>query len=219
MSPHILDNVYKLHGLLESIISDRDKIFISRFWQELFNKLGISLHYSSSYHHQSDGQSERVNQCLENYLRSMCSEHPTHWSSWLPTAELWIDSKLYLSSKRTWPSDEEVERAIQVEQVKVPLGPMTRARVKRLNETLQTLVRAARESSGESKAIEVGAVAYKLLLPERARIHPVFHVSLLKKKIGNTQAIEATLPALDTADQCKLKPEKVLKRRATMRNL
>ena len=41
-----------------------------------------------------------------------------------------------------------------MEQVKVPLGPMTRARVKRLNETLQTLVRAARESSGEPKAIE-----------------------------------------------------------------
>ena len=50
--------------------------------------------------------------------------------------------------------DEKVERAIQVEQVKVPLGPMTRARVKRLNETLQTLVRAARKSSGEPKAIE-----------------------------------------------------------------
>ena len=50
--------------------------------------------------------------------------------------------------------DEEVEGAIQVEQVKVPLGPMTRARAKRLNETLQTLVRAARESSGEPKAIE-----------------------------------------------------------------
>lgn len=51
-------------------------------------------------------------------------------------------------------NDEEVERAIQVKQVKVPLGPMTRARAKRLNETLQTLVHAARESSGEPKAIE-----------------------------------------------------------------
>nr|XP_027076021.1 uncharacterized protein LOC113699863 [Coffea arabica] len=51
-------------------------------------------------------------------------------------------------------NDEEVEGAIQVEQVKVPLGPMTRVRTKRLNETLQTLVRAARESSGEPRAIE-----------------------------------------------------------------
>ena len=50
--------------------------------------------------------------------------------------------------------DEAVESAIQVEQVKVPLGPMTRARAKRLNETLQTLVRAIRESSGKPKAIE-----------------------------------------------------------------
>ena len=48
----------------------------------------------------------------------------------------------------------EVEGDIQVEQVKVPLGPMTRARAKRLSEALQTLVRAVRESNGEPKAIE-----------------------------------------------------------------
>ncbi|XP_071912354.1 uncharacterized protein [Coffea arabica] len=65
---------------------------------------------------------------------------------------------------------------------------------------------------------KVEAMAYKLLLLEGARIYPVFHVSLLKKKIGNTQPIEPSLPALDTADQCLLKPEKVLKRRATMQN-
>ncbi|XP_071901083.1 uncharacterized protein [Coffea arabica] len=67
-------------------------------------------------------------------------------------AEDEVDLRTNLSPKEG--NDEEVERAIQVEQMKVPLGPMTRARAKRLNETLQTLVRAARESSGESKAIE-----------------------------------------------------------------
>lgn len=58
-----IDNVYKLHGLPESIITDRDKVFTSNFWQELFKLIGTELHYSSSYHPQVEGQSERLNQC------------------------------------------------------------------------------------------------------------------------------------------------------------
>ena len=64
---------------------------------------------------------------------------------------------------------------------------------------------------------KVGEVAYKLKLPEGARIHSVFHVSLLKKRVGVTQAVESTLPELDAADQCLLRPEKVLQRRVIMR--
>ena len=45
-----LDHIYKLHGLPESIVTDRDKLFISKFWQELFRMIGTALHYSSSYH-------------------------------------------------------------------------------------------------------------------------------------------------------------------------
>ena len=63
---------------------------------------------------------------------------------------------------------------------------------------------------------KMGAVAYKLKLLEGARIHPVVHVSLLKKKVGITQTIASTLPELDVADHCFLKPEKVLKRRVIM---
>ncbi|XP_071919012.1 uncharacterized protein [Coffea arabica] len=62
---------------------------------------------------------------------------------------------------------------------------------------------------------KVGAVAYKLQLPAGARIHPVFHVSLLKKKIGNAQSTDPVLPAWDSSDQCSLQPEKILRSRAT----
>lgn len=56
-----LDNIYKLHGLPSVIILDRDRIFTSKFWQSLFRLAGTSLHMSTTYHPQSDGQTERVN--------------------------------------------------------------------------------------------------------------------------------------------------------------
>jgi hypothetical protein len=58
-------NIYKLHGLPSAIISDRDRVFTSNFWQQLFTLSDTQLLMSSSYHPQTDGQTERVNQCLE----------------------------------------------------------------------------------------------------------------------------------------------------------
>lgn len=94
-----LENVYKHHGLPTSIITDRDPIFTSRFWQELMNLIGIKLNMSSAYHPQSDGQTERVNQCLENYLRSMLIAQPQRWTKWLSLAQWWYNSNFHSSLK------------------------------------------------------------------------------------------------------------------------
>lgn len=56
-----VDNIYKLHGLPKSIVSDRDRIFTSHVWRELFRLTDTQLMMSSSYHPQTDGQTERVN--------------------------------------------------------------------------------------------------------------------------------------------------------------
>lgn len=63
-----MDHVYKLHGMPTSLISDRDRIFTSHSWKELFGLTGVQLRMSSAYHPQTDGQTERVNQCMETYL-------------------------------------------------------------------------------------------------------------------------------------------------------
>lgn len=87
-----MNNIFKLHGLPKVIISDRDKIFTSTVWTELFRLSDTALHMSSAYHPQTDGTTESINQCLEGFLR--CSVHscPKKWALWLPLAEYWYNT-------------------------------------------------------------------------------------------------------------------------------
>lgn len=73
------DQIYKLHGLPETTVSDRDSLPLSDFWQSLFKLSGTRLLYSSAYHPQTHGSTERINQCLHQYLRSLTGHSPKHW--------------------------------------------------------------------------------------------------------------------------------------------
>ena len=90
-----LNNVYRLHGLPTIIISDRDRVFTSTFWKELFRLADVSLQMSSSYHPKSDGQTERLNQTMETFLRCFANACPTKWSSWIPLAEFWYNASTH----------------------------------------------------------------------------------------------------------------------------
>lgn len=96
-----LDNIFKLHGLPRVIVTDRDPIFTSQVWQNLFKSLKVQLHLSTAYLPQTDGQAERVNQCLEDYLRCMCFANPKRWVHWLSLAEWWYNTSYHTSLKVT----------------------------------------------------------------------------------------------------------------------
>lgn len=96
-----IDNVVRLHGVPASIVSDRDKVFTSYFWKKLFTEIGTKLCYSTAYHPQTDDQTERVNQCLEQYLRCAVHDSPAHWKRWFPMAEFWYNSSYHTSLGNT----------------------------------------------------------------------------------------------------------------------
>ena len=83
-----LDNIVRLHGFPRSIVSDRDPRFLSHFWRELFSLTETTLRFSTANHPQTDGQTERTNRTLEQYLRIYARHNPSSWSKYLTTAEI-----------------------------------------------------------------------------------------------------------------------------------
>lgn len=85
-------NIFRLHGLPVSIVSDRDSKFISDFWQSLFAALDVKLKMSTAFHPQTDGQTERMNQFLEQILRNYVDFAGKNWDKLLTPAEFAINN-------------------------------------------------------------------------------------------------------------------------------
>ncbi|GJU65015.1 transposon ty3-G gag-pol polyprotein [Tanacetum coccineum] len=225
-----LDSIYKLHGMPELIVSDRDKVFISAFWKELFRALKVKLHMSTAYHPQTDGQTKVVNRCLEGYLRCMTGEQPKKWFEWPSLAELWYNTNFHTSINTT---PFEVVYG-QAPPIHVPyLGGLSK--VDAVDRTLlardeaiqvhkfhlQRLQNRMKQQADKSRFEReyvvgdmVGQAAYKLKLPIQAQIHNVFHVSQLKKYTRpplNDDLI--ALPQCDTKGSLLVQPIKLLDRK------
>lgn len=81
-----LHDVWQHHGLPESIVSDRGTLFVAEFWAALTTRLGVQLALSTAFHPESDGQTERTNRTIWQYLRQYVSSAQNDWSDWLPLA-------------------------------------------------------------------------------------------------------------------------------------
>jgi len=93
------DNVWKLHGLPKSIVSDRRLQFAVEMTRELNSMLEIKMKLSTVFHSQTDGQTERMNQELEQYLRFFIDHRQKNWPKWLALAEFAINNKIHLTTK------------------------------------------------------------------------------------------------------------------------
>ncbi|TYK14862.1 transposon Tf2-1 polyprotein isoform X1 [Cucumis melo var. makuwa] len=210
--------IVRLHGFPSSIVSDRDKIFLSHFWNELFKMAGTKLRRSIAYHLQSDGQTEVVNRGLETYLRCFCSERPREWILWLPWDEYWYNTTYQkaldmspfqvvygrkpptlLSYGERKTSDSSVDEQLRERDV-----ALDALREHLLNEKLSS------RYFGPYKILErIGEVAYRLELPADAVIHPVFHVSQLRKFASNQTNVLPTLQHVTEKLEWQSQSEKV----------
>ncbi|MDM1593402.1 integrase, partial [Escherichia coli] len=92
-----LKEIFRLHGLPRRIVSDRDPKFTSRFWTAFFKAVGTFLDLSTAYHPETDGQTERVNQVIEDILRSCCGREPKKWLSYLHLVEFAYNASYHRS--------------------------------------------------------------------------------------------------------------------------
>ncbi|GKV13463.1 hypothetical protein SLEP1_g24465 [Rubroshorea leprosula] len=205
-----MDEVVKLHGVLVSIVSDRDTRFLSHFWTSLQQALGTQLNFNTAFHPQTDGQSERTIQILEDMLRACVLDWKGSWDQHLSTVEFAYNNS-YQSSIRMAPFEalygrrcrspvywtEVGERSI--------LGPELVQQSSEIVQLIKERLRAAQsrqksyadrrtrdlEYIGPYPILErIGEVAYKLELPGNlAGVHNVFHVSLLRKYVPNPSHI------------------------------
>ena len=258
-----MDNIFKLHGMPHSIVSDRDAIFTSRFWQEMFQLSGTKLLMSSVYHPQLDGQTEVVNKWLEGYLRCFAGDRPKDWVNWLSMAE-WAYNTSEHSSTGFTPFElvygrpppkllpyEHGTTAVQAveDELKDREHILTLAR-ENLREA-QTRMKMYADKKQTEREFEVGdwvylrlrpyrqvtvavrrnlklapryfgpyqiiqrivTVAYKLDLPEGSKVYPVFHVSCLKKKIGDRVNPNPKLPEMMNDGRLSPELEEILDRR------
>jgi hypothetical protein len=93
--------VWKHHGTPRTVLSDRGPQFVADFTRELYRLLGIKLALSTAYHPQTDGQTERLNQELEQYLRLFVNERQDNWDDLLPFAEFEYNNHVHSSTQQT----------------------------------------------------------------------------------------------------------------------
>jgi hypothetical protein len=248
-----INNIFRLHGMPSSFVSDRGSVFTSEFFKHLCKVLQITQLLSTAYHPQTDGQTERVNRVMEDTLRHFISPTQDDWDKLLPLVEFAINNSKHESTKETpfflnfgihpsspiniqlpkpgstkyltkVPSVLRTVRNVQdsIKKAKQCLEAAqqrqkayadkrrtpTPAAIAVGNEVLLSTKYIALKHAGSKKLLPkfigpykvvqaINDVAFKLSLPTTlSRLHPVFHVSLLKPYLPSG-FVQPPAPILD----------------------
>ncbi|CAI7806813.1 unnamed protein product [Closterium sp. NIES-53] len=202
------DRIITIHGIPATLISDRDPKFTSKFWKELMGLLGTKLAMSFAYHPQTDGQTERLNQVVEQLLRTSCKDDVSHWDTQLRTLEFAYNNASHAATGKTpfflcygW-------------EPLTPQQPTTPAHVQAAHDFVTTMQQLWEKTQRHDHSIAVGdhvlldtrnlnlshlpsklwprfcgpflveaqvtPVTFRLRLPDTWKLHNAFHVQLLK---------------------------------------
>ena len=178
-----LQHVVRVHGIPESIVSDRDPIFTSHFWNRLLDLMQIKANRSTAFHPQTDGQTERLNSVLEQYLRIYTDYQQTDWAGLLPMAEFSYNNSKHFATKLTpfFANYGYNPRMSLISPSSDSLVPAADSYVTRLRDSHVTL---QRELLKARKAMEISANRKRRAAPDFV---PGQLVWLLRRNVATTR--------------------------------
>ncbi|GKB51714.1 putative reverse transcriptase domain-containing protein [Tanacetum coccineum] len=195
-----IKEIVSRHGVPISIISDCDSHFTSKFWQSLQSALGTQLDMSMAYYPETDGQSERTIQTLEDMLRACVIDFGKGWEKHLPLVEFSYNNNYHASIKAA-PFEAlygpEIIHETTEKIVRKPLEFQVGDRVMLKVSPRKGVIRFGKRGKLNPRYIgpfkifkRVGPMAYKLELPEElSNVHNTFHVSNLKKCLSDKSLV------------------------------
>ncbi|WRX25691.1 Integrase [Theobroma cacao] len=214
-----IDEIVRLHGVPVSIVSDRDPRFTSRFCSKFQETLGTKLKFSTTFHPQTDGQSEMTIQTMEDMLRACVMDFLRSWDRHLPLWNLLTTTASSLASIKVIRERLKIAQDMQksyVDKQRKDLEFEIDDRVFLKVSPWKGVIQFAKRGKlnpryiGPFRIIDrIRPVAYRLELPpELDRIHNVFHVSMLKKYVLDpSHILEA--PSIELHDDLKFEVQPV----------
>ncbi|KAK4400674.1 Transposon Tf2-11 polyprotein [Sesamum angolense] len=181
-----VSEIVRLHGVPVSIVSDRDPRFTSRFWGSLQGALGTKLHFSTAFHPQTDGQSERTIQTLEDMMRACIMEFKGNWDDHLPLMEFAYNNSFHSSidmapyealygRRCRSPVCWDIEGLRQLEGPELVQETVEKIQiVKKCLKAAQDRQKSYVDKHRREMEYEVGDKVF-------LKIHDVFHVSMLRR--------------------------------------
>ncbi|CAI7835283.1 unnamed protein product [Closterium sp. NIES-53] len=230
------DRIITIHGIPATLISERDPKFTSKFWKELMGLLGTKLAMSSTYHPQTDGQTERLNQVVEQLLRTACKDDVSHWdiqreplTPLQPTTPAHVQAAhdFVTTMQQRWEKTQRRLTTMQTSQKQyadrqqrdhsVAVGDQVLLDTRNLNLSHLTSKLRPRFCGPFLVEAQVTPVTFCLRLPDTWKLHNAFHVQLLKPYKDPNQEFQGRQlpppPPVLVQDEPKYEVERVLTHR------